>query len=417
MRLLLKKIFIRLPVSLKRTLVLLREAYFRYICLIKEREEYVIQNNTSKIRHSKKRLLLYHISGLSFGGTEKNLQSIANNLCDEYEVFFLYSNKDVKNDRLDYVDKKVHCIKFNYTEKSSKYPFYIKGMMPHIKNIIHKNEIDLLITADSGYTQYPINTITNIPIIMINIFGSPTLQKNIVSNVFISKEVQRHSEKYTGARKGNLSLFIPILILSDHNNGKKKAEEIRNNFGISNDDFVFGRIGRNENSIFDPIGIRAFQKVVRDIPHAHYIIMSPPPILEKIVADENVPNVHFLPPSSNEVDIWGFHYAIDSLAHFRHDGETFGLNIAESMYAGNPIISHRSRIWNAHAEYLDISFSRIADIDDTTMYAEYMREFILLKKETPEKWLRMREKAHHFAEEHFSEKKYKESIKKLITNL
>lgn len=417
MRLLLKKIFIRLPVSLKKTLVLLHEAYFRYICLIKENKEYVIQNNTSQITHKKKRLLVYHISGLNFGGTEKNLQSLANNLCDEYEVFFLYSNKGVKNDRLNYINKNVRCIKFNYIEKSLAYPFYIKGMMPHIKDIIHKNEIDLLITADSGYTQYPINTITTIPIIMINIFGSPTLQKNIVNNIFISKEVQMHSEKYTGVRKGNLSLFIPILLLSDHTRGKKRGEEIRANFGISNKDFVFGRIGRNTDNIFDPIGIRAFQKVVRGTPHAHYIIMSPPPILKKIIDEERIPNVHFLPPSADEVDIWGFHYAIDSLAHFRHDGETFGLNIAESMYAGNPIISHRSRIWNAHTEYLGVSFSRVAEIDDTTMYAKYMREFILLKKESPEKWLRLREESHRFAEEHFSEKKYIKSIKKLIANL
>ncbi|MCK9344969.1 MAG: hypothetical protein M0P64_02495 [Candidatus Pacebacteria bacterium] len=289
-------------------------------------------------------------------------------------------------------------------------------MNPHIKNVITEHNIDLVTTADSGYTQYPINTISRVPIIMINIFGSPTLQKNIVANIFISNEVQRHAEAYTGKQSGNRSLFIPVQVLSDHQNEKNRGQQIRDEFGISKDDFVFGRIGRNADSIFDPIGIRAFQKISKENPQAHYIIMSPPPLLEKIVRDESIKNVHFIPPSSNELDIWGFHYSLDCLAHFRNDGETFGLNIAESMHAGNPIISHRSHIWNAHTEYLSPDFARITNKDDVDTYASYMNEFIALKKTNIEQWQNMRTAAHLFAKENFSEKKYSEEVRGIIKN-
>ena len=229
--------------------------------------------------------------------------------------------------------------------------------------------------------------------------------------------MQKHAEEYTGSRAGNLSLFIPILILSNHNSEKERGKQIRKEFGISDNDFVFGRIGRNADSIFDPIGIRSFQKILKEFPKAHYIIMSSPPILAKIVHDENIPNVHFLPPSGDELSIWGFHYAIDCLAHFRYDGETFGLNIAESMYAGNPIISHRSHIWNAHTEYLSSSFARVAKEDDVEMFASYMKEFISIKENDPVLWKKMKTSANASAEKNFSEKEYTKKIKEILKEI
>ncbi|MBC7981814.1 hypothetical protein H7X65_01940, partial [Candidatus Parcubacteria bacterium] len=96
---------------------------------------------------------------------------------------------------------------------------------------------------------------------------------------------------------------------------------------------------------------------------------------KKLVIEKKIPNVHWLEPSYLEDEVWAFHQAIDVLAHFRNDGESFGLNIAESMLVGNPILTHKSHIWNAHLEYLDNSFSRYTDKDDYEQYAKNMIEF------------------------------------------
>ena len=90
-----------------------------------------------------------------------------------------------------------------------------------------------------------------------------------------------------------------------------------------------------------------------------------------------IPNVHFLEPSPKEEDVWTFHNAIDVLAHYRRDGETQGLNINEAMLARKPIITHKSKHWNAHLEYLDESFSFIAEMDNSDQYAEFMNFFAL----------------------------------------
>jgi glycosyltransferase involved in cell wall biosynthesis len=107
--------------------------------------------------------------------------------------------------------------------------------------------------------------------------------------------------------------------------------------------------------------------------------MAPAPAAIDFVKEKNIPNIHFLPPSGNEKDIWAFHFAQDAMAHFRKDGETQGLNISESMLAAKPIISHKSTVWNAHVEYLANDFSRVAEVDAVDEYAGFMEEFIKLK--------------------------------------
>ena len=45
-------------------------------------------------RKGRPRVLFYQLSGMSFGGTEKNLQILAKHLSpDKYDVFFMYSSK------------------------------------------------------------------------------------------------------------------------------------------------------------------------------------------------------------------------------------------------------------------------------------------------------------------------------------
>lgn len=412
MKKLIKKIALLLPVFIKKQIILKRENYYRKTALKKEKTEYLSNYSAKERINNKKNLLIYHVEGLGFGGTEKILQIIANNLCEKFNVYFLYSNIQNKESRKKFIDQKVNLIEFKYNSIEKETPYYISGMNPFIKEIIADKNIDMMISASAGDAYYPINTISEIPIILINIFGTPNLQKNIVSNVFISETVKKYSEKFTGPRDTNQVLWIPNS--TPPADSESKALEIRKKFNIKDSDFVFGRIGRNSDSIFDPIGINAFQKIVKDHPEAHYIIMSPPPILEKIVEDKKIPNVHFLDPSANEIDIWGFHYSLDALAHFRYDGETFGLNIAESMYASNPILSHKSHIWNAHLEYLNDSFSRVSEINDVNSYANNMIEFINIKQHNNENWIKMKELARETAIKNFSEKRYTENINTII---
>lgn len=364
----LKDTFYKLPKPIKRYFVksveFLGLIYIRY----KVKNNPKIKKNKNN-NNNKKNILIYHINGLSFGGTEKNLQMIAKHLDkNKYNVYLLYGTKTEK-DRSKYLENSgVEIIKFDYEKVDNKWPYFIYNMNPRIETIINKYKIDLIITATPGQTIYPIITIKNIPIILLNIFGSFNTQKNIIKNISISKEVEELANRVNDNSKSIIQ-YIPserqILNL-------EKAKEIRNRFNIKETDLVFGRIGRADDSIFDPIALKAFEIAVKEKPDMHYIIMSPPSLAKELVSENKIPNVHFLEPSYLEEDIWAFHESIDVLAHFRLDGESCGLNIIESMLVGNPILTHKSHIWNAQLEYLGPEFSMFIEKDDYKKYAENM---------------------------------------------
>jgi glycosyltransferase involved in cell wall biosynthesis len=373
----------------------------------KERNEYSVLKK-SRTSHSKKRILIYHISGLSFGGTEKNLQMVANGLVKEYEVYYMYAGTE---SRKGYLHNDIKLIPFSYTSVEKNSPYYISGMNPHIKQVIEDYEIDMLIVSDVGHALYPFITITDIPIVMINNFGAPTLQKNIAHVNYVSETVRDHAFFWIGNQTHSV-LYTPTTRPMK----KEDVEDLRKELNIPDDHFVFGRIGRESDDIFDPIGIRAFQKVIEEYPSTHYIIMNAPPKLLKIIDEDKIPNVHLFSSKGDEAWVWKFHYALDALGHFRYDGETLGLNIAESLMVGNPILTHRSRIWNAHTKYLQPTFARIAEIDDVDMYAQNMKEFINAKKDL-QTWKSMREAAYNAGHRLFDLDTYLDNFKTAVAEV
>lgn len=330
----------------------------------------------------RKRILFYHINSLGYAGTEKFLQILARHLNKKkYSVYYMYPDSVLASDkeraRLTYLlEGGVVPIPFDFRKVESNPPHFVSGMNPDIQRIMRGLGIDLLVTADSGSANYPFSVVRSIPIILLNIFGQPNVQKNVSYHCCISQEVADGLVPTVPPEK-IVVLPVPserpVISFED-------AGLLRKRFGIKDTDIVFGRIGRPDDGIYDPIGIKAFQRIVAKHPEAHYLIMAPMPVLERFVEDQDIPNVHFLPPSAEDRSVWAFHAAIDVLAHFRNDGESFGLNIVESMLAGKPVVTHRSHIWNAHLEYLDESFARIADKDNVTQYAEFLEEMILLHK-------------------------------------
>tara|TARA_B100000745_G_scaffold76795_1_gene46483 strand:+ start:8837 stop:9997 length:1161 start_codon:yes stop_codon:yes gene_type:complete len=364
-----------------------------------------------------KNILIYHITGLAFAGTEKCLQLIASSLAKEYKVFFMYGEKTSAEERKQTMHPDITFIPFSYKTSELAVPHRITEMQPHIKNVLSEHAIDLIVTASPGYSHYPWNVITNVPIILINIFGAPTLQKNVRKFISISDTVRLHAEKWTGKLSDrDITMYAPLAQLPPENS-TEMGRNLRAKLNIPETDFVFGRIGRNDDSIFDPIGIRAWQRIAPEYPNVHYLIMSPPPILVDLVKRENIPRVHFVPQSASEDAVWAFHGAINSMAHFRRDGETSGVAIAESLIAGNPIITHRSHIWNAHLEYLDDSCALIAGLDNVDEYSLHMKTFFEIFKKQPSKWSNMCAAARTVGMDKFSPHTYSVRMREIVATI
>lgn len=332
-------------------------------------------------KKAKKRVLFFHRYALGYDGTASLMQIFARHLDKKkYQVYIMYSDKAepgsgvslATDARLKYVeDGKVFPVPFEYGKVEQSQPHFISGMSPNIYRVIKTFDIDLLVAAGAGHAEFPFSAVRDIPIIFFNIFGQPNTQKNIKYHLCISKEVAGKLSPVVPKEKVKVC-YVPT---EGPINMAEEGKRIRQSLGIPEKDIVFGRIGRNSDAIFDPIGIEAFKRVVNEYPKIHYLIVGAPPVLTEMHKRENIPNLHFLPEMGTKEGLWAFYYAIDVLAHFRKDGESFGLNIVEAMYAERPVISHKSRIWNAHLEYLDPSFSFVAEIDNIDQYALAMEFF------------------------------------------
>ena len=333
-------------------------------------------------RKKKPRILFYHLTGLGYGGTETFLQLLAKYTDkDKFDVYYMYGDQQVSQDGVeDYTSRlatllegHVCPIRFEYKRLDMQLPYIVHGMSPNFFQVLKDFQIDVLVTAGSGHASFPFSAVTNIPIIFVNVFGQPNMQKNIAYHLCISQEVAGKLRGFVPQEKIKVS-YVPSEFPDMQ--AQERGRKLRKSLDIPDDALVFGRIGRNSNDIYDPIGITAFSEVVKKHPDVHYLIVSPSEDLKKFVVEKNIPHVHFIPASGNLQNLWAFYYAMDILAHFRKDGESFGLNIAQAMLCGRPVISHRSRLWNAHLEYLTPDFSRVAEIDRADQYKEYMEWFI-----------------------------------------
>lgn len=152
------------------------------------------------------------------------------------------------------------------------------------------------------------------------------------------------------------------------------ARDLRGELGIGVGTFVLGRIGRPDDHIFDPISLRALKLLEEEgLEDILYLVQSPPPAMLKAAAELGLKRVRFMEtPVVGDEEISAFYNTIDVLAHARRDGETFGLNIAEAMIHGKPVVSHLSRFANGHAGFVR-ACGFLAPPDDHAAYAASLK--------------------------------------------
>jgi glycosyltransferase involved in cell wall biosynthesis len=112
---------------------------------------------------------------------------------------------------------------------------------------------------------------------------------------------------------------------------------------------VLGRLSR-PNLDDGEIILECLLRIFRKYPNTYFLNIGASDNFKK--SARNLTKVYCLPPTSDESLIDEFLKSLDIFLHYRREGETFGLNIAEAMHRGIPVVSHRSDIDNAQVELL-----------------------------------------------------------------
>ena len=125
-------------------------------------------------------------------------------------------------------------------------------------------------------------------------------------------------------------------------------EDLREELNIPQDAFVFGRIGRDDNDIYDPVNLNAFSQIEDN--DTYFVALAPSEVLKKRAKKLGITNIRYVDKTLDDVRISRFYNTLNVLAHSRKDGECNPGNIWEGFSHGKPVVSHYGIPYNGHIQ-------------------------------------------------------------------
>ncbi|MEI8389691.1 MAG: glycosyltransferase family 4 protein [bacterium] len=294
---------------------------------------------------SKIKIAFIKNDGLTLGGTEKFLQTIAAGLPkNEFEVDYFYANQEdnpPNEARKQYlIDNGVNVIEF----KTTKQRVHRGKIWLDKTNFfdVFKNNYDLIQTGRCGLYEEPFCNIKNIPIVdSLHYVVGVDNQYNISRVMHISNFSRDKWIEMSGDKDRIVMVSHPMII------PEVQFKNFRAELGLQ-DKFIYGFHQRNDNAIFSDIPLKAF-KEISDNNNA-FVILGAGDNYKKQAAALGLDNVYFLDHTGDFVIIYNFIKMLNVYAHGRKDGELNSTAIAEALHFGKPIVSHISEAFNGHVE-------------------------------------------------------------------
>ena len=305
----------------------------------------------------KKPIVIHHHNQLTLGGTE--------GMC---QIFLKHFIKDHTFD---------HYVAYRADGDKTREPYFKEIVGPEkmicyespakLLNIIHGMKPFILHRYSAGIPEYPfVNEIKQHTkhFISTSVFGNQDDTINISKVIYVSKHVQ-----WMAGKQGEENHFVvrnPI-------EAPHSTENLREELGIPKDAFVFGRIGRDDENIYDPINIKAYAKVATS--STYFVIVNPSRSSRTDIKRLNITSARIIERTTSEVRLSQFYNTIDVLAHARLDGECNSAAIFEAAAHRKPVISHYGTTFNGHMETIQNS-GFVVLRDDVDEYARIMKSFI-----------------------------------------
>lgn len=131
--------------------------------------------------------------------------------------------------------------------------------------------------------------------------------------------------------------FVIDLPKPNENGGKA----FRRKYGISDNQFVYGRIGGWWTFDYEPTKMAIFE-IVNSNPDIVFLLASTQPFYEH-------PQIKYIEPFFDEQEKSNYISACDAMIHARVLGESFGLSIAEFLFHNKPVLAWEGGFDRNHA--------------------------------------------------------------------
>ena len=304
-----------------------------------------------------KPIVIHHLNDLTLGGTEKMVQIhlshfVKDNTFNHYLAYRAQGDKA----REEYFKEILGSEKLICYDSHSTLLNIIRDKKPFI---LHRYSAGIpefpFVKEIKEHTKHFVST---------SVFGDQDDTIDISKVIYVSKHVQwmvgqQESENHHVVRN-------PI-------EAPYSTKDLREELDIPKYAFVFGRIGRDDENIYDPINIEAYAKVASG--NTYFVIVNPSGSARDDIKRLNITSAKFIERTTSEVRLSQFYNTIDVLAHARKDGECNCASIWEAAAHRKPVISHYGEIFNGHMETIqDSGFVVLpGDVDE---YARIMKAFI-----------------------------------------
>ena len=304
-----------------------------------------------------KPIVIHHLNDLTLGGTEKMVQIHLSHFVKDntFNHYLAYRSQGDKA-REKYFKEILGSEKLICYDSHSTLLNIIRDKKPFI---LHRYSAGIpefpFVKEVKEHTKHFVST---------SVFGNQDDTIDISKVIYVSKHVQwmagqQDSENHYVVRN-------PI-------EAPYSTENLREELEIPADAFVFGRIGRDDENIYDPINLRAYAQVENK--HTFFVLVNPSSRCRADIRDLNIKHARFIERTTSEVRLSQFYNTIDVLAHARKDGECNPANVWEAFAHGKPAISHYAHPFNGHIEVIrDCGFVVLKD--DVDEYARIMKKFI-----------------------------------------
>lgn len=289
----------------------------------------------------KKIKILFYSHTIDFAGTWRSHERILKNLDKNIFDVYVFYNPKKDNNRLDIVKNLIgddRLISFYASDNKSNADEGYRYIDTNFEQLCYEMKFDIIHFARSGYFEWPfIKRLAPIQI-ETNIFGFRDNSEFLDCSVAISNTVKN--------LRGGSDFVIYNPIPNKINNNDNLKEELN----ITDDNIIFGRIGREDN--FNSISFESLSILKDKGINFKYIIIGACENTKKHIQKFNLTeNCIILDTTNDDYLIHKFNNTIDVFLHYRSDGETFGTAIAQSMMYGKPVISHFAG-FNAQSEII-----------------------------------------------------------------
>jgi glycosyltransferase involved in cell wall biosynthesis len=286
--------------------------------------------------------VLHYLRNLALGGTEKTCQLFFEHADkSKFEVAVAYE-KSGTHPRLEEFEKGAKVCGGKLFEVDSRPEHDIDYLAKRefngksLQAVIDDFKPDILHVYRSGYHEFPSpGHHVNVPhFVETNVFGFHDSNPKIDRTLFMSKWLMDYTSRKLGFKHNRFDFVNNPVEMPCTDDTLTIAKKWKSDGAI-----IAGRCGRPDNGIYNAVSVDAVRLLRMQGYDIRFIAVAPPSNMVDDLIRYEIP-FYVVEPTTSPLVLSTFYNSVDIYTHARADGETFGVNIAEAMIHGKPVITH-----------------------------------------------------------------------------